>query len=83
VAVLAIPMGMMLLLPAWAMVYDLVNNWWPQRDYLLIGFGSFVLLLQAWMVGEAIPLWRRLPDVIQQAKANNEYGNQDPLTANL
>ncbi|KLU04450.1 Carbon starvation protein A [Rhodopirellula islandica] len=82
VAVLAIPMGMMLLLPAWAMVFDLVNNWWPQRDYVLIGFGSFVLILQAWMVGEAISLWRRLPEVMQQADTSDEFGSSDPLTAN-
>ncbi|PHQ35982.1 carbon starvation CstA family protein [Rhodopirellula bahusiensis] len=81
VAVLAIPMGMMLLLPAWAMVFDLVNNWWPQRDYVLIGFGALVLVLQAWMVGEAIALWRRLPQVIEQAEANGESVSGDPLAA--
>ncbi|EMI29165.1 carbon starvation CstA family protein [Rhodopirellula europaea] len=79
VAVLAIPMGMMLLLPAWAMVFDLVNNWWPQRDYVLIGFGTLVLILQAWMVGEAVSLWRRLPEVMKEAKANGEPTSTDPL----
>lgn len=60
VAMLAIPMFVMLLMPAWAMTFDLRNNWWPARDWVLISFGLAVLGLQAWMVIEAVFLWRRL-----------------------
>lgn len=59
VAVLAIPMFAMLLMPAWAMTYDLVENWWPARDWVLISFGIVILSLQAWMVIEGVLLWRR------------------------
>lgn len=60
VAVLAIPMFLMLLMPAWAMTFDLTNNWIPAGDWVLVSFGLAVLGLQAWMIIEAIVLWRRL-----------------------
>ncbi len=59
VALLAIPMFAMLLMPAWAMTFDLVENWWPARDWVLICFGLVILSLQAWMVVEGVLLWRR------------------------
>jgi carbon starvation protein len=59
IAFLAAPMMLMLLMPAWAMTFDLVQNWWPQRNWVLITFGVGTLSLQAWMVCEAIVLWRR------------------------
>ncbi|EMI57870.1 carbon starvation CstA family protein [Rhodopirellula sallentina] len=65
IAVLAIPMFMMLLMPAWAMTFDLVNNWWPARDWVLFGFALAVLCLQFWMVVEGIVLWRRQKSVQQ------------------
>ncbi|MCC9641166.1 carbon starvation protein A [Rhodopirellula sp. JC740] len=79
IAALAIPTGMMLLLPAWAMVFDLVNNWWPNRDYVLIVFGTIVLTIQAWMVIEACLLWRHLPDDLKQA--GSESDAVDPIAA--
>jgi len=60
IAVLAIPMFLMLLMPAWAMTFDLKNNWFPARDWVLVSFGLAVLGLQAWMIIEAIVLWLRL-----------------------
>lgn len=63
VAVVAVPMAFMLLMPAWAMTSDLVSKWWPAGDWVLITFAVGVLGLQAWMVVEAAILWRRLaPD---------------------
>ncbi len=59
VALLAIPMFAMLLLPAWAMTFDLIENWWPARDWVLVSFGLVILSLQVWMVGEGVLLWRR------------------------
>ncbi|MEM1228487.1 MAG: carbon starvation protein A [Planctomycetota bacterium] len=59
-AVVAVPMMFMLLTPAWAMTFDLIRNWWPQRDWVLISFGLATLGLQAWMIIEAWFLWRRL-----------------------
>jgi carbon starvation protein len=59
IAVLALPMFAMLLMPAWAMTFDLVNNWWPDRDWVLIVFALAILSLQIWMIGEGVVLWRR------------------------
>lgn len=59
VAVLAVPMFAMLLMPAWAMTFDLIQNWWPARDWVLVGFGLVILALQTWMVVEGVLLWRR------------------------
>lgn len=59
IAFLAIPMFMMLLMPAWAMTFDLVENWWPAGDWVLVCFALAVLALQFWMVLEGVMLWRR------------------------
>jgi carbon starvation protein len=63
VAVVAIPMMMMLVMPAWAMTYDLINNWIPQRNYTLIAFGMSILALQAWMIFEGILIYRKIGGV--------------------
>lgn len=60
VAVVALPMMFMLITPAWAMTYDLVNNWIPQRNYILITFGCAILALQAWMTIEAVLIYRKI-----------------------
>lgn len=66
VAVVALPMMFMLVTPAWAMTYDLLNTWIPQRNYILITFGCAILALQAWMTFEAILIYRKI------------YGVQEP-----
>ncbi len=60
VAVVALPMMLMLVMPAWAMTYDLIYNWIPQRNYTLIIFGCSILALQAWMTIEAILIYRKI-----------------------
>jgi carbon starvation protein len=42
------------------MTYDLVFNWIPDRKYTLIAFGLTILSLQAWMVVEAVVLYRKI-----------------------
>ncbi len=59
VALVAIPMFAMLLMPAWAMTFDLIENWWPARDWVLVVFGLVILSLQIWMIFEGVLLWRR------------------------
>jgi carbon starvation protein len=60
IAVVAVPMMFMLTMPFFAMSYDLVNNWIPQRNYVLITFGCVVLSLQAWMVYEGLKTYRAI-----------------------
>ncbi len=64
-AFVAIPMVIMLVMPAWAMTYDLYYNWIPQRNWTLIIFGFGILSLQAWMVAEGISMWRRCRGVLE------------------
>ena len=62
-----IPAFFMLVLPAWAMGYQIFvealgagQSWIDQGRWLLVGIGSTSLLLETWMVIEAVLAWRRL-----------------------
>ncbi len=66
-AMLSIPMFIMLLMPAWAIVYDLTQNWIPGKNYVLITFGVGILCLQAWMVIEGLLVWRAARGVLEPA----------------
>ena len=66
----AIPMVIMVIMPAWAMLWNLFNpetGWWQQEKYLLVGFGAGILGLQAWMVVEAAIAWPRAKGVLEEA----------------
>ncbi|GAB5402411.1 MAG: carbon starvation protein A [Aureliella sp.] len=65
VAFLAIPTVFMMLVPGWAMTYDLVTKWWPQGNLLLCAFGIGILLLQAWVFLEAILVWKKARGVLE------------------
>jgi carbon starvation protein len=67
VAIVAAPMMLMMVMPAWAMTYDLVNNWIPQRNFTLIAFGLTILGLQAWMVVEAVVIFKKIRGVEEPA----------------
>ncbi|MEO1527305.1 MAG: carbon starvation protein A [Planctomycetota bacterium] len=63
-AVVMIPMFMMLLMPAWAITYDLYYNWIGQNT-LLTAFGFTILGLQVWMVVEGMLVWKRCQGVLE------------------
>lgn len=63
--IIGLPMVMMMLMPAWAMSYSLVNDWWQDRNWLLIGFAIGILGLQIWMVAEGLLLWRSARGVLE------------------
>ena len=65
VAVLAIPALAMLLMPAWAMTYSLMYEWIPQRNWILIAFGTSILALQGWIFFEGIMIWKRARGVLE------------------
>jgi len=67
VAIVAIPMLMMMIMPAWAMTYDLINNWIPQQKYTLIAFGFTILTLQVWMIIEGVMIYRKIRGVEEPA----------------
>jgi carbon starvation protein len=64
-AAIMLPMFMMLLMPAWAITYDLFYNWLPAGNVLLSAFGFTILGLQVWMVVEGILVWKRCQGVLE------------------
>lgn len=66
----AIPMIIMLIMPGWAMLWQMFNpetGWWHQQDYLLFGFGAAIMGLQIWMVIEGFLLLPRVKGVLEEA----------------
>ncbi len=63
----AIPMVLMLVMPGWAMLHQILNDFWPNRSWLLLAFGIAILTLQVWMVVEAILMWPRAKGVLEEA----------------
>jgi len=80
VAIVAVPMMLMMVMPAWAMTYDLINNWIPQRNLTLIAFGLTILGLQAWMVVEAFLVFKKIRGVEEPA-AKLPPGFVKPISA--
>ncbi len=67
---LMLPMAIMIVLPAWALVWRLFNRatgwFWSFADYrLLATIGLITLALQAWMVIEALLAWPRAKGVLE------------------
>ena len=57
-----LPMIVMLIMPAWAMLWQMFHpdtGWWVQENYLLFSFGVMVEALQIWMVVEGVRTWRQ------------------------
>jgi len=58
----------MLVLPAGAMLYQLLNTtdgFWPRGQYHLVVAAIIILLLEFWMVAEALKLWPRVQGVLE------------------
>jgi len=53
-----VPAILMIVLPAWAMVLQ-IRDWVGAGNWLLVGFGGAVEILQIWMVAEALVMWKR------------------------
>ena len=64
---LAVPTALMVLLPAWALGWNLVSDggWLDRGDWLLVALGAGTLALQIWMVFEAALLWPRVRNVLE------------------
>ena len=65
-----LPMLMMLIMPAWALLWQMFNTddgWLHNGQYLLLTFGMVITGLQAWMVVEGILLWPRARGVLEEA----------------
>ena len=59
----------MIVMPVWALCWQMFNGqngWWLERNYLLASIGGATLLLQVWMVAEAIVAWPRAKGVLEE-----------------
>lgn len=66
---LVVPMIMMLILPAWAMTLQAFvgeNSWLMQGNWLLVGIAVVTLVLEVWMVIEAIKLFPKTKGLIEE-----------------
>jgi len=68
----AIPAFFMLVLPAWALGYQLFHrslgadsSWLARGDWVLAGFGIATLLVEIWMIVEAVKAWPRVKGVLE------------------
>jgi carbon starvation protein len=55
---LALPLALLVVMPAWAMVHKTLE-WAGAGNWLLVGFGVAIEALQVWMVIEGALMWRR------------------------
>ena len=63
---IVLPTLFMLIVPAWAMLSDL-NKWFnsEQPNWIVILFGITTLLLEGWMLVEAILIWPKVKGVLE------------------
>jgi len=61
-----IPAVFMLVMPAWAMLVTL-PDWIGEGNWLLVFVAAATVLLQVWMVAEALLVWPRARGVLEQA----------------
>lgn len=64
----AIPMVFMLIMPAWAMFTDL-PRWWGQGSYMLAVVAVATIVLEIWMIVEALLLLPKARGVLEPALA--------------
>ena len=65
------PMILMLIMPFWAMTWQVFvggednPSWWSQQNWMLVGIALATLALEVWMVIEAVRLFPRVKGVIE------------------
>jgi len=67
---LVLPMILMVVMPTWALLWQMFNadtGWLETHNYLLLGVGAATLVLQIWMVIEAVLVWPRAKGVLEEA----------------
>jgi carbon starvation protein len=68
---LILPMIFMLVMPMWAMLWQLFvggpdnPSWFSRRDWILVGIGLATISLEIWMIVEAVKIFPRAKGVIE------------------
>lgn len=61
---MVLPLLFMLVMPAWAMALE-VPRWWDAGQYVLVFIAAATLVLEAWMIVEALLLWPKVRGVLE------------------
>ena len=64
-----VPMLLMIVMPIWALSWQLFHpttGWLAKESYLLFSIGGATLMLQFWMIAEALIAWPRAKGVLEQ-----------------
>ena len=61
-----LPAIFMLIMPAWAMISQL-SGWWDKRQFVLVFVAMVTLVLEVWMVVEAILVWPKAKGILEDA----------------
>jgi len=67
---IVLPMIFMLIMPAWAMFIQL-PQWYQSGRTILVLIGVATLILEAWMIVEALLLWPKVRGVVEEQLASN------------
>ena len=65
-----IPMLLMMLMPAWAMMWQMFHpetGWLQNEKYLLFAFGCLIMGLQVWMIFEAVLIWPKAKGILEES----------------
>ncbi len=60
------PAILMLVLPAWAMIYQITQIFLPAENYLLVALGITVEGLQVWMIIEGLLMWNKAKGILPE-----------------
>jgi len=64
---IALPLGVMIVVPFWAMLHQLFSTggWWEDGQVHLVITSLIILGLEVWMVAEAVLLWPKIKGVLE------------------
>jgi carbon starvation protein len=62
------PMLLMIVMPAWALVWQMFNaeTGWYHHNLLLFSIGAVVMVLQVWMLVEGLLVWRKARGALEE-----------------
>lgn len=62
---LALPLALMVVMPAWAMIWQ-IRGFYAEEKWVLVVVGVIIQILQIWLLTEAALMWRRAKGVLPE-----------------
>jgi carbon starvation protein len=84
---ITLPMIFMLIMPVWAMVWQLFvggadnPSWWSQKKWTLVAIGVVTVVLEIWMVIEAMLMFPRAKGVLEENALDSPVTDTEGLRA--